>query len=57
MKIPVNGTGFPEEIEVEAEVVLGDPSKRIKPGISLTVSWTRDDNSEWGTKQFIPIEE
>ena len=57
MKIPVNGTGFPKEIEVKAEVVLGDPSKRIKPGIQLTVTWIRDDGSQWGTKQFLALEE
>lgn len=58
MRIPVNGTGFPipEEIEVEAEVVLADPSKRLKAGIELTVTWVRDDGSEWGTKQHIAIE-
>ena len=47
MRIPVWGTGFPKEIEVRAEVVLGDASKRIKPGIELNISWIRDDGSEW----------
>ncbi len=57
MRIPVWGTGFPKEIEVRAEVVLGDASKRIKPGIELNISWIRDDGSEWGTKQIIVIGE
>ena len=57
MKIPVHGTKFPRELKITAGIVLGDPSKWIKPSIELNISWLRNDDSEWGVKYAIDFEQ
>ncbi len=53
MKLPVIVPFFVDELNVETEIELGDASKRIPPGVRLTVSWVLPNGKERGIKYLI----
>ncbi len=57
MKVPINAPRYPHEFEIEAELKLGDPSKRIDAGIRLVVSWRGSIGKERGVEFFISEDE
>lgn len=57
LQIPIDAPFVPEHIEVDAELVLRDASKRQDAGVKLVFSWLRPDGTEWGITHFISEEE
>ena len=53
MELHVRAPWYPRNLEVEAEFKLGDPSKRILPGIRVTLSWNGPGGAERGMEFFI----
>ena len=57
MKLPVKIPFSPRELDVTAEFILGDVSKRIPSGVRLVVLWVNQNGDEWGFERFISEEE
>ncbi len=53
MKLPVTVPFYPDEFNIEAEIELGDASKRVPPGVRLIISWVLPDGTERGMKYLI----
>ncbi len=53
MKLPVVVPFWVDELNVEAEIELSDPSRRILAGIKLTTTWVLPDGKERGVVHHI----
>ena len=56
MKLVVTTPFFPRHVDVEAESIIGDPSKRITSGVRFVISWIDSNGEERGMEQFISEE-